>query len=106
MAIVPAGLVREKELAKSVSRATRKLGNRIVRLNYSLGEDWAGEPSVFFRIVIPDAAAQEDKLVDVTTGIRSVVDGIVRPYENWGLLSYFNFRSKSEHESRNDPEWA
>ncbi|HTU48026.1 MAG TPA: hypothetical protein VMF91_23405 [Bryobacteraceae bacterium] len=106
MAIVPAGLVRQKELAKSVDRAIARLGNRIVHLSYSLGEDWTGEPSVFFRVVIPDAAAQEDKLVDVTNGIRSVVDDIVRPFENWGLLSYFSFRSKSEQNSRNDPEWA
>jgi hypothetical protein len=30
----------------------------------------------------------------------------MRPYENWGLLPYFSFRSKSEQEKRNDPEWV
>jgi hypothetical protein len=106
MAIVPAGLVRQKELKKSIDRAIARLGNRIVHLNYSLGEDWAGEPALFFRIVIPDAAAHSDNLVGVTNGIRSIADDIVRPFENWGLLSYFSFRSRSEQQSRNDPEWA
>ena len=106
MAIVPAGLVRQKELAKGVGRAIRRLGTRILRLNYSLGEDSTGDPSVFFRIVIPDAAAQEDKLVDVTNDIVSVLTEEVRPYENWGLLPYFSFRSKSEQEGRSDPDWA
>jgi hypothetical protein len=72
--------------------------------NYSLGTDSTGEPSIF-RIVLTDAASREDKLAEVTSRISTILDQI-RPQENWGLLSYFSFRSKSEQEELNDPDWA
>jgi hypothetical protein len=42
----------------------------------------------------------------VTDRIGTIVFDEVRPLENWGLLPYFSFRSKSEQEKRNDPEWT
>jgi hypothetical protein len=52
-----------------------------------------------------EAASREDRLADVTRRISTILDEI-RPQENWGLLSYFSFRSKSEQEELNDPDWA
>ena len=83
-----------------------KLGNEVVRVKYSLGTDSSGEPSIFFRIVLSDAASREDGLADVTGRIATILFDEIRPYENWGLLPYFSFRSKSEQAIRNDPEWA
>lgn len=61
---------------------------------------------MFFRIVLSDAASREDTLADVTGNIATILFDEIRPYENWGLIPYFSFRSKSEQAKRNEPEWA
>jgi hypothetical protein len=104
--MVPTGFVHQTQLANEIEKAKRKLGKEAVRVNYSLGTDSTGESSIFFRIVLTDAASREDKLAEVTGRIAKALFDEVRPYENWGLLPYFSFRSKSEQEERNDPEWA
>lgn len=106
MQMVPTGFVHQTQLADEIAKAKRKLGKEIVRVNYSLGTDSTGEPSIFFRIVLTDAASREDKLAEVTGRVATILFDEIRPYENWGLLSYFSFRSKSEQEKRSDPEWA
>lgn len=103
---VPTGFVHQAQLASEIAKARRKLGKEAVRVNYSLGMDSTGEPSIFFRIVLTDAASREEKLADVTGRIATILFDEIRPYENWGLLPYFSFRSKTEQAKRNDPEWA
>lgn len=102
---VPTGFVHQTQLANEVAKAIRKLGREAVHVNYNLGTDSTGEPSIFFRIVLTDSASREDKLSEVTSRIKTVLFDEIRPQENWGLLPYFSFRSKSEQERRNDPEW-
>jgi hypothetical protein len=106
MSMVPTVFVHQAELANKIAKAKRKLGKETVRVNCSLGTDSTGEPSIFFRIVLTDAASREDKLADVTGRIATILFDEIRPHENWGLLPYFSFRSKSEQEKRKDPEWA
>ena len=103
--MVPTGSVQNTQLDTVITKTIRKLGKEAVRVNYSLGTDSTGEPAIFFRIVLTDAASREEKLAEVTARISTILDEI-RPHENWGLLSYFSFRSKSEQEARNDPDWG
>jgi hypothetical protein len=104
--MVPTGLVHQTQLANEIAKAVRKLGKDAVGVNSVLGTDSTGEASIFFRIVLTDAASREDKLAEVTGRIESILFDEIRPLENWGLLPYFSFRGKSEQEKRNDPEWA
>lgn len=104
--MVPTGSVHQSQLANEIAKAIRKLPKEVVRVNYNLGTDSTGEPAIFFRIVLTDAASREDKLAQVTDRIAMILFDGVRPHENWGLLPYFSFRSKSEQDERNDPEWA
>ncbi len=105
MAIVPAGLVQQGQLDAEIKSAIGKLGPEAARVSYGLGADSTGEPSVFFRIVLTDAAAKEEALADVTGRITTLLFDELLPMK-WGLHAYFNFRSYSEYQSRNDPEWA
>ena len=105
MAIVPAGLVHQGQLDAEIKSAIRKLGPEAAQVSYGLGADSTGEPSVFFRIVLTDAAAKEEALADVTGRITTLLFDELLPMK-WGLHAYFNFRSYSEYQSRNDPEWA
>jgi hypothetical protein len=104
--MVPIGSVHRSQLDIEIAKVRRKLAKETVRVKYSLGTDSTGEPSIFFRIVLTDAASREEKLAEVTGRIASIIFDEIRPHENWGLLPYFSFRSKSEQEKRNDPEWA
>ena len=106
MALVLAGLIHQRQLDAEIKSAIGKLGPEAAQVTYGLGADSTGEPSVFFRIVLTDAAAREEALEDVTGRIRTFLHDELRPMANWGLHAYFNFRSYSEHRSRNDPEWA
>ncbi len=100
------GLVNQAQLVDVVEKAIRKLGKKAVKVNYNIGEDSDGDPSIFFRIVLPDAASAEDTLAEVTGRITRILNDQIRPREDWGLLPYFSFRSKSEQAERDDPEWA
>ena len=103
---IPAGAVNQTQLDKAVAKAIRKLGKEVLRVTYSFGEDWTGEPSIYFKVLLSDAAAREDRLLGVANRVISTIDSELRPYEDWGLLSYFTVRSKSEQEQLNDPQWA
>jgi hypothetical protein len=105
MAMVRSGVVNQTKLANEVNKAVRKLGKDVVRVRHNVGTDWSGDPAIYFRIVLSDAASREDTLLEVTDRIEKILQEI-RPYENWGLIPYFKFRSKSEQAKRSEPEWA
>ena len=102
----PTGFVNQAQLASTVAEAASKLGKEVVRVRHSVGADTAGDPAIFFRIVLTDAASREATLAEVTGAIETTLFEAIRPYENWGLIPYFSFRSKSEQAMRNEPEWA
>jgi hypothetical protein len=106
MPTIPSGLVHQGQLDAEIKNAVRKLGPEAVHVAYSVGSDSTGESSIFFRIVLTDAAAREDTLTEITGRIATLLFEEIRPIENWGLHPYFNFRSQSEQQRRRDPEWA
>ncbi len=107
MPTVPKGLIHQNQLSFEVEKSVAKLSNQeVVRARYSLGVDSTGEPSIFFRIVLTDSASNAERLAEVTGRITGTLFDDLRPHENWGLLPYFSFRSKSEQAKRNEPEWA
>ena len=105
MPIAPSGFVHQGQLAIEISKAKHKLGQDVVHISYNIGSDSTGEPSVFFRIVLTDAASREDGLAEVTGRVATILFDEIRPLENWGLNPYFNFRSQTEQQKSNDPEW-
>jgi len=106
MPYIPTGFVNQTQLANAITQAIPKLGPGVVRVRHSIGADTSGEPSIFFRIVLSDMASREATLADVTGHIATILFDEIRPYENWGLIPYFSFRSQSEQAMRNEPEWA
>jgi hypothetical protein len=91
MPMVPTGLVHQTQLTNEIAKSIRKLGKEVVRVNYSLGTDSTGEPSIFFRIVLTDAASREDKLAEVTGRIETILFDEIRPCENWGFTPILQF---------------
>jgi hypothetical protein len=102
--IVPRGLVDQGKIKSSVERAERALQPNVIRIMYGLMLDWTDEQSLFFRIIISDAAAAPSKLRETTQRIRRKILAEIRADE-LGLQTYFNFRSQTEQAKLRDPAW-
>jgi hypothetical protein len=104
---IPTAFVNQTHLARVVDKSIQKVGRLATRVRYDLGTDSSGDPALFFRIVLPDAAIRKAAtLIDVTKVIEAILFKEIRPYEDWGVIPYFNYRSKSEQDQLNDPDWA
>jgi hypothetical protein len=76
-----------------------------VSVQYSFGEDWTADPSIYFGIILSDhAASQEERLGEISRRVRSALLNEV-DVEELGLQTYFNFRSESEQSKLKDPNW-
>lgn len=106
MAILRGGYIDQQQLASDIERARLKLGPEVVRLRYNVGEDSGGDPAIFFRIVLTDETIRVTQLGQFVRSVEDTVDRECRPLENWGLLSYFNYRTQSEEDQIQDPAWA
>ena len=104
--IVPRALVQPEQFASAVSEAERMLGSGVVRVRYKLGNDWTGDPAVFFRVLLSDAASPRDQLRKVASHVETEIVRQVEPLEQWGVYPYFNYRSQSEQAEMNEPAWA
>lgn len=65
-------------------------------VSWTLGNDWSGEPAVFFMVILSNAASRRDQLLGTTSQVSNAINQLVQPFEQWGVLPYFNFRSESE----------
>ena len=104
--MVPSGWVNQAQIASGVKRAEAALAPDVVRIRYSFANDWTGDPSIFFRIVLSDDVASRtgqlgETAERVSQTIRNEVDA-----EQLGLHSYFNFRGLSEQAELQEPAWA
>lgn len=104
--VIPRASVREAEFASAVAEVERMLHPQVLRIRYTLGNDWTGEPAVFFRIVLADASTTPDQLWNVTNRASTLLVQRVEPLEQWGVLPYFNFRSESEQAVLREEAWA
>lgn len=104
--MLPRAFLREKEFDAEVKRVEKLLGDRVVRVRYSLGYDSTGDPCVKFRIVLPDSADTNARLIDWTREIRNVIEDEFRFGEHWGVNSYYRYRLQSEQETMRTPAWA
>ena len=106
MSTMQAAWRNKAQIDAAVKRAEETLAPDVVRIRYSFDEDWTGDPSIFFRVVLSDeAASQISKLGEIVRrieeGIRKEVDA-----EQYGLLDYFSYRSQAEEAELKEPAWA
>lgn len=75
MPYVPYGFVHQEQL-----------DTEVVRVNYNIGEDNSGEPSIHFRVVLTDAAARRDTLAKATRSIIDAVNERLTPLSKWEIF--------------------
>lgn len=93
---LPRGIAQPTELHKILNALRPAIPSAIVNWRYTIGEDWSGDPAIFFWVTLSDEAAKRGNLKDATRQIIDLVDQRVSPLGQWGLIPYFSFRSQSE----------
>jgi hypothetical protein len=105
MPMAPSGYIHRGHIDSIIEAAKPLLGPEVLHVAYRIRPDSTDEPSIFFSVLLTDAAAHDDTIVAVTRRVAEVLREAVRPLEDWGLNPYFNYRTKSEQERRRDPDW-
>ena len=100
------GIAQQGQLATAIAGLERLLGPDVVRLRYTIGENWSEEPAIFFRVVLSDEASKRDRLHAVASRVQAQIEEHVDPLNSWGLMPYYNFRSQTEQEMLKEPAWA
>ena len=77
----------------------------MIRIRYGFGEDWIGDPSIFFRVVLSDdAASQISRLGEI---VRRIEEGSARKSTPSSMdCSTTSYRSQAEEAELKEPAWA
>jgi hypothetical protein len=94
--VLTKAFLQESEFQAAIARAAEQLAPDVVEIRASLGENWRGDESVFFTVILADAATNRDRLLAVSKRVQRYIEWEVEPLEQWGVLPYFKVRSQSE----------
>ncbi len=104
MPVMPAGVLREAEIAGAVAAVERLLAPDVVYIRYHIGQDWSDDWAVYFRAVLSDEAA-EHRLRETAKKVRGELAERL-DFRALGLHHYTYVRSASEQDALRDEEWA
>ncbi len=104
MVLTATGFVNKRAIDSAVRRVEAAFAPQVVRISHFFREDSAGEPSVYFRVLVRDEAAPVERLVGLSRRLAVALMDEIRIDEN-GLRTYFEFRSVSEQDRLQDPAW-
>jgi hypothetical protein len=94
-----------QEIDEAVEKVVKELSPGVRRIRYEFGEDWTGEPVIFFRVLFSDNTVKRKNL------FRKMVPLVVsRMTEEFfaiglGLIPHFNFRSEASQAKAHEPAW-
>src|SRR5580658_2376557 len=80
------GFAQQGQFLSAIAKVP--LPNQVVSVTPTLGNDWNGEPAVYFQIIISDNAVPRSRLLAFTKEISHTIVQHVRPLEEWGVLPY------------------
>jgi len=88
-----------RKVTAAIARVRKKFPKDVVRITYSLGKDWEGEPTMFFDVVISDEARQRvTELGQLGRRISFALDTEVRSGD-YGFHKHLRLRSRAEYEA-------
>lgn len=97
-------MIATRPTEEQIEQIAKDLAPDVVRIRFNLGLDWSEHPAIYFRVVLSDAAAESDRLIEVTRKVRTRLSNDLGLSES-DLLSYFNFRSQSEQAQLKEASW-
>lgn len=98
-------MTQQPQINAAIAEVVRELAPSVVHIRFDIGEDWSGDPAIFFRVLLSDEAVTSENLRKVTAQVRKRLDEKI-DFREIGLFSYFNFRSQSEQAKLLEPSWA
>jgi hypothetical protein len=87
-----------------VAGVARSMSPVVVRIRYMHGDDWQGSPSIFFHVVLSDAAVTRGQLLTNSNRVKEAIRAKL-DFDSMGLNDYYNYRSKSECDKLRDEGW-
>ena len=105
MPLIPAAFVNKQEIRQTIDDVVSTLAPDVVFVGFSIGDDWMGKPSLFFRIVLSDEASAPDRLLASCGRVAALLELQLQPYQRWDLYPFFDFRSRAEQAILRDPIW-
>ena len=90
------GIARAPELQKELNGIMPQPSPGVVRWNHTFGDDWSGDPAIYFWVVLTDGASKKENLGASIDGFTNVVNQQADFLNDFGLIPYFHFRSESE----------
>ena len=104
MVLTATGYVSQGAIQIAVRAVEKEFSPQVVRIGHSFGEDNAGFPAIYFRILVRDEDAPVAHLEELARRLSVALMNRARTHEN-GLNAYFSYRSVSEQEKLRDPDW-
>ena len=103
----------KEQVERAIRLAQEAFPGEIEHIRYSAGDDWAQEPSLFFRVLLTDKnrlferLRSEDPAVqrEVTVLCKDIIDTITASLKSDGYQPYFRFRTVAEQRKLRDANW-
>lgn len=89
---------------EQADRVARELAPDVVRIRFRIDKDWVEDPAIFFLVVLSDDASRSERLGEVADRAETIIRDRLH-LDELGHISYFNFRSASEHAQLEDAPW-
>ena len=93
-----------KDLEKQVREIEKRFAGEVVGIRYSVGDDWSGDPGIFFKVLLTDAASRREVIRDIAYRVEWALADIVF-LDSPDYFPYVNYRSESEQVKMKDPAW-
>jgi hypothetical protein len=96
------GYITASELKEIIKQANALELPGVVKINCTFGEDWMGDPALFFWVTLTDEASRGRSLHRTATHVRETIWDTIDPRNKFDVMPYFDFRSKSEQKILRD----
>jgi hypothetical protein len=102
MAYLARGIAQASELVKKFNQLAHVVIPGVVKWRYTFENDWSGDPAIFFWVIVTDEASKPQNLRHAKAAFIATINNHVDLPGEWGLIPYFNFRSRSEQAKLGD----
>ena len=82
----------------------QEYGPDVVRIRFRLGEDWTGDPAIFFNLVVTGDSVKTRRYFELTREIRNRLQDMFG-FPETGYMAFTGVRGESEQANIKDPAW-
>jgi hypothetical protein len=97
------GFIHHKKVTAALRRVQKRFAKDVISISYRLGNNWDGDPAIFFEIVLSDEARRPpyENLGRLGSRLSLALNLEVRT-DLLDLYSYCDFFSPAEYEARKE----